>query len=304
MYAWSPLVLLESLQNGHNDVVAALPSLAAVWLARSGRYRLAFPLLAMAALVKPLALALGPLLLVGRCARDHVRPGRRSRAWRLARRWPWSRSPLLVRAWSTLQGLARSELFTDSPARVLVRGLTLVGVPPETGMAAGSLMVQLLFGGILVLLCIALWRRLLFIEAAACAVYLVYCLVGAQWFNPWYLLWFAPLLSLAAGDIRKLGVMFMVLAPLLYALDPKRWSPWAVIFIPSYLLAWRYRARPRLAVSTALLVTPDHGHHGSVKKLVYFGEKGRCSRMRSGAARFGEKGRCSRMRSGDVRRRR
>ena len=32
-YAWCPLVLLEALQNGHNDVVAALPVLLALWAA-------------------------------------------------------------------------------------------------------------------------------------------------------------------------------------------------------------------------------------------------------------------------------
>src|SRR3712207_9323769 len=32
LYAWNPLVILEAVQNGHNDVVAALPCLLAVWL--------------------------------------------------------------------------------------------------------------------------------------------------------------------------------------------------------------------------------------------------------------------------------
>ena len=38
LFAWSPLVLLETLQNGHNDVVAALASLLAVLMVGSGRF--------------------------------------------------------------------------------------------------------------------------------------------------------------------------------------------------------------------------------------------------------------------------
>jgi hypothetical protein len=241
LYAWSPLVLLESLQNGHNDVVAALPSLVAVWLARSGRYRLAFPALAIAALVKPLALALGPLLLVA-AVRAGSRPTREAvegivigAALTLVSFAPFWSGP------ETLQGMSRSKLFTDSPAAALVRGLNLVGVPPETAMTAGSLMVQVLFGGAVLLMCAALWSRRLRLEAATCGVYLSYCLVGAQWFNPWYVLWFAPLLPLATGGVRHVSVAFMVLAPLLYALDPETLVSVAVIFIPSYLLVWRYR---------------------------------------------------------------
>ena len=57
VYAWNPLVALEALQNGHNDVVAALPTAGAVWFALRGSARWALVLLAVAALVKPLALA-------------------------------------------------------------------------------------------------------------------------------------------------------------------------------------------------------------------------------------------------------
>src|SRR5439155_3748433 len=64
VYAWNPLVTLEALQNAHNDVVAALPALGAVWFALRGRVRWTFLLLAVAALLKPLALLLGPFLLV------------------------------------------------------------------------------------------------------------------------------------------------------------------------------------------------------------------------------------------------
>ena len=59
MFAWCPLVLFEALQNGHNDVVAALPLLGALWAARTGGWRLAVVLVAVGFLVKPLAAVAG-----------------------------------------------------------------------------------------------------------------------------------------------------------------------------------------------------------------------------------------------------
>ena len=87
-------------------------------------------------------------------------------------------------------------------------------------MSIGSQVTQALFSVALLGLCMAIWRRRLTMAAAACGVYLLYCMVGAQWFNPWYVLWFAPILPLALGGARRVGMVMMVLSPLLYALDP------------------------------------------------------------------------------------
>ncbi len=75
-FAWSPLVLLESIQNGHNDIVMIFFLLAAVWLwARWAkdqkkkcfdvRLMLACLLLAVSILVKFVTAAIVPFFLIG-----------------------------------------------------------------------------------------------------------------------------------------------------------------------------------------------------------------------------------------------
>ena len=82
----------------------------------------------IAALIKPLALALAPLVLVAAVRAGKVQLRQAVAGMALS-------AVLAVAAfapfWSgldTLQGMARAELFTDSPGAALVRGLELAGV--------------------------------------------------------------------------------------------------------------------------------------------------------------------------------
>ncbi len=60
-FAWNPLVLLETAQNGHNDILMAALMLAALWALVKGKRAWVMPLLAMSALVKFMTVLAAPL---------------------------------------------------------------------------------------------------------------------------------------------------------------------------------------------------------------------------------------------------
>jgi hypothetical protein len=266
VYAWNPLVLLEALQNGHNDVVAALPTLLAVWAGRAGRWRLAFVLLAVGLLVKPLAAVIGPVLLLAAWKSDRA-------ALREAFIGVGLAGAVVIVAYvpffggaATLQGLERGDLFSASSAELLMNGLILVGWPLDRAMAVSRLATS---GAFLVLACgvlLRLGRGALSLATASAAVVFSYLLVGAQWFNPWYLLWLIPL-AIVPGQPRLLlaAMSFSVLALLTYLLQYQAALVVPLVFLPTIVLitVLLVRARPtrRLVASGPPSLAPQ----GSVR---------------------------------------
>ena len=253
LYAWSPLVVLEAVQNGHNDVVAALPAVVAVWLGIGGRWRLAFPLLAVAVLVKPTAVALGPLLLVAAIREGRpsfVAAAREGRPAWIAAIQGIAIAAVLVGAayapfWAgpqTLAGLDRDDIFSASPAELLLRWLESAGWPLDRAMTVTAGLATGLFGLLYLGVLLAVWQRRVSLAGAAAATYLAYLLVGAQWFNPWYLLWLLPFAALAPErPIRVVGVAFGLLAPLTYLLQYQAGPVVLFVFLPTIALVayWR-----------------------------------------------------------------
>ena len=68
LWLWNPLVLLEFTGAGHNDVLMLAGMLLGIWLYITGRIRLALAALALAAMVKSVALIALPLILWHRLA--------------------------------------------------------------------------------------------------------------------------------------------------------------------------------------------------------------------------------------------
>ena len=241
-YAWNPLVALETLQNGHNDAVAALPILISVWLATQRRFRLSFVFLATAALVKPLALALGPLLLIAALRRSA--PAYREAAQGVGLAVALTTLGYLP-FWAgldTLQGLSRGRMFTASPAELLLLALQKVGLSLGPAMDLAMVVPSGLFLVALAPLLLSTWSGRLDVVSAAVAAFFLYCLLAAQWFNPWYLLWLAPLAALAPDlPPRALGVGFMLLAPSVYLLQYEALPVVLAVFLPMAVLAvyWR-----------------------------------------------------------------
>jgi hypothetical protein len=267
-YAWCPLVLLEALQNGHNDVVAALPVLLAVWAAQSARWRLAAVLVAVGFLVKPLAAAAGPVLLVaawraGPAARREIVIGGALAALLVAAAY----APFFG-GLSTFQGLERGSIFSASPAELVMIGLERAGWPLETAMGVSRLLAGGTFLGLALMVIWGQWRGRLAPAAAVAAVLLSYLLIGAQWFNPWYLLWLVPLAMLAPDRrLQMLAVTFAVLAPLTYLLQYDARLVVPLVFMPVALLAVRYRASLGWPVGSGLALpgavrSPTVAGHG------------------------------------------
>jgi Glycosyltransferase family 87 len=267
-YAWCPLVLLEAVQNGHNDVVAALPVLLAVWAAQSGRWRLAIVLVAVGFLVKPLAAVAGPILLVA--------------AWRAgpsARREAVTgialAAVMVVGAYapffgglSTFQGLDRGSIFSASPAELLVIALEGVGWPLDRAMTVARVLSVGAFVALALLQLWGVWRGRLPVASAVAGVLFAYLVVGSQWFNPWYLLWLMPL-AIVAPDrrIRVLALAFATLAPLTYLLQYDARLVVPLVFVPIGVLAVRYRTSLGWPPGSALALpetvgTPRVAGHG------------------------------------------
>jgi alpha-1,6-mannosyltransferase len=241
-YAWCPLVVLEAIQNGHNDVVAALPVLLALWAARADRWPLAVVLVAAGFLVKPLAAVAGPALLVA--------------AWRAGPR-PFRdliigagvAAGLVLLAYApfyagidTFQGMERGSIFSASPGELAVIALEAAGWPLDRAM----LVARLLAGGGFATLALAalwaVWQRRLGLAGGLGAVLFAYLLLGSQWFNPWYLLWLLPVALLTPDwRLRALAVIFALLAPLTYLLQYDARLVVPAVFVPMALLAvvWR-----------------------------------------------------------------
>ena len=251
-YAWSPLVLLETLQNGHNDVVAALPTLLAVVAGQAGRWRIAFPLLAVGFLVKPLAVVLGPVLLVA--AWRAGGPARRDAAIGIALAAVGvlvAYAPFL-NGLATFQGLERSDLFSASPAELLMLGLSGAGFPLDQAMVASRAVTLGAFAALTVVILVGVWRGSLSVTVASAALLLSYLLVGAQWFNPWYLLWLLPV-ALMSPETRlwRVAVLFSLLAPLTYLLQYDARLVVPLVFLPTAGLALLWWVVPAMQGSSA-----------------------------------------------------
>ncbi|MCC7369369.1 MAG: glycosyltransferase family 39 protein [Chloroflexi bacterium] len=259
-YAWCPLVLFEALQNGHNDVVAALPMLLALWAALAGRWWIVPVLVALGFLVKPLAGLAAPVLLIaalrsgGRARRDIVLGAAPAAAIFLG-----AYAPFFV-GLTTFQGMERSGIFSASPGELVVIALEGAGWPLDRAMSAARIVAN---GGFLLILGVALqalWRGTLNLPSALAASFFGYLLFGSQWFNPWYLLWLLPLALATPGwQIRGLALAFVLLAPLTYLLQYDARLVVPLVFLPVGMLAiwwraalgWPLVARPGLSAGSS-----------------------------------------------------
>jgi hypothetical protein len=112
----------------------------------------------------------------------------------------------------------------------------------ERAELLASSLATALFAPALGLLLFAVWRRRVPLMAAALGVVLLYLLLGAQYFHPWYLLWLAPFAALApVRQPRILATAFVVLGPLTYVFNHKPLPVVLTVFLPILLLTLRWR---------------------------------------------------------------
>jgi alpha-1,6-mannosyltransferase len=196
LWLWNPLVLLEYPGAGHNDVLMLAGLLLGLWLYLSGRARLALAAIAVAAMVKSVALVILPLLLWHQLA---PLPNWRARAWAAAR---LSWLPALIIGvtlgpfWAgaaTFGPLRESSHYYSSAGHVVRIVLEWFVSPRLAGDLVRATIVLTLFAGYL-----AIMRRVpgdaeRLLAGAVWAMFLL--LVLWPFFVPWYCVWAVALVA-------------------------------------------------------------------------------------------------------------
>ncbi|MEW5988092.1 MAG: hypothetical protein AB1791_15785 [Chloroflexota bacterium] len=212
LLAWNPLILYETVGNGHNDVVMALWVILAAWAIQRRRYTLAVVSLVVGALIKFI-----PVLLLPAAGLIALRE---LPTWRGRLRFVLITgllAALLVVAaylpfWhgsDTLSISRRQRLFTSSLPTV-----AYVLLKPRYGEAAAETISLVSLGATGLF---ALWQGVAAARSrhwwnfsqAAFNVLMFYLLLACLWFQAWYTVWplaLAPLLP--AGHGRRLGLLF------------------------------------------------------------------------------------------------
>jgi hypothetical protein len=259
LFAWNPLVLFESVQNGHNDIVMVFFLLMAIrayvrlmqnpasqwplWL--SAVFVIAF---ALSILVKFITLLLLPFLLLGLAFRS-AGWGRRILIMALYGAAIISISVLVmlpywpgVENWAVLQA-------GRGAGRSLFALLVLTFIPRTGNTSAAfdftSILIYSIFGAIYLW---GLWlmfshglkktkKRNISLEAVletslrvSFYIFFWYVLIVATVFHAWYLLWFLPLAAFLIPEVRPLSgaLIFSLMALLIipYYETIRVWIPY------------------------------------------------------------------------------
>ena len=225
LIAWNPMILYETLVNGHNDVAMVFCILLAAWALLSRHHTAAILALLAGTLLKFIPALLLPA--AGLIALREL-PGPCARLRFLAVTGLLG-TLLLVLVWKPfwagpdVLGLARrQQLFTASISTVLYSWLT-----PVWGAArAGSVVSEaaaLLTAGFALFQGYRAWqdRSWTSFVSAAFAVLIFYVLGTVLWFMPWYAIWplsLAPLLpSLRSIRLAHIFGFSTLLQPILAA---------------------------------------------------------------------------------------
>ena len=214
LFAWNPLVLMYVAGNGANDMIMMGLTLVAVYLAMRQRWNSAFPVLALACLIKFVSAVLIPVFIVYAVIttprekwRHLVESLALSAVIGLVMYAPFWRGKL---TFETLRTQARQ--FTDSPPALLLRLLERVTTPTHAEFWTKSFALMLFAAAYAFILyrLIAGRRRHSAddLPSAAFAVMCAYLMLSVFWFQPWYLLWLISLGALTVGVRARLTLLF------------------------------------------------------------------------------------------------
>jgi len=250
VYLWSPLVVVEFWASGHNDSLALLFVVAAVWAGCSGRWGWAWGALWMGALSKFWPAALFPLF------------------WASSGRGGWLRRAGLCLAWTPLAALIASPYWHGAAELPRMLAGFLGGWRNNASLynwiyaaagedyERGKPVVAVLAAAVVLLIA---WKRPSLPEGVLWTLAALLAL-SANCF-PWYLTWLSPFLAVSpwAGLL-----LWQALAPLSYHVlfgyqIDGRWreDPFYLLleYVPVYaMLAAEVvfgRARRRAALATA-----------------------------------------------------
>lgn len=201
-FAWNPLVLFETVGNGHNDILMIFFGMVGFWLTLSRRWFWVVVALTLAVLVKYVFVVLGPLLLVyalyqdGRQAlRPLVLGGIVSCVLTVLVFAPFYEGRETFT--SIFGGLQR---WISSPSSLM--NTTLTYALDDEAMA-GTLTKRLTLGLFLVIYLWLLWRQgpsYQHLVSTSFYTLFFYLAIIGWWYWPWYLLWVLPFAALLIGE--------------------------------------------------------------------------------------------------------
>ena len=196
LYLWNPLVLWETVGNGHNDVVMTLPLLLALlaWVKR--RDALVIPLLVIAALIKYVPLLLIPIAAIALWRRAEGWPARLRRLW-----WSAALSVLVVGIslypFYDLAAVQSSVAHQGNILRMSPPAMAFSNLSRHYDEAQVKHWIRLIGAGLLlatlVWQAVSLWRRPSRLPRACFEVMYVFLVVATWYFNGWYLVWLVGL---------------------------------------------------------------------------------------------------------------
>lgn len=257
LVAMNPIVLYETLGNGHNDMAMAFWMVLAAWFISRGRYTRAVTALVAGALFKYIPALLVPAAVwiglrslrnTGERVRFLIGTGIACTALAVIIFYPF---------WEGVDTLGisrRAEMFTTSLPSIVFHFLT-----PMLGKAAAGAWVSRAAVALTGLF--ALWQAWkagkeptwVGFTRAGLTILLFYLLVTCLWFQPWYPVWLVGLAALLpAGLEQGLGIWVgfasltkpLVIAPLVFRQEPPDPIEWlelrlsAGVMVLSWLAAW------------------------------------------------------------------
>jgi hypothetical protein len=253
LFAWNPLVLVQGVGNGHNDVIMLVWLLLAVYVWQRRRSSaltavtgglLAGAAITLAVLTKAAAGLLG-LLLVVAIVRDQ--PGWRRFAVLAGLAGVGAAVAALAYLpfwppWQSIAGVLdeMANRYTYTIAATLRLGLR-EWLPPAVARDIPRLIGQLLFVVVLGWMAAQLWRRRLDLVSAGFLAYFTYLVAGAS-YRIWYPLWLAPLAALSLSAAVRWRTILLCLT-----------SELSVIV---YYFVWRWYWPDAGWVQMHLLVVP------------------------------------------------
>ena len=247
LYAWNPMVLMQSLANAHNDILMAFGILAAAYFVLRGDAKWSIPLLVVAGLIKYGALVLLPFAVLA--------------AWRSQGRKATLKASALggllgilamIPYWPSGVGF-KLELWllqsTESGGSLHAFAATLFRLAPSLRFAGPALQILLTLGFLCFLIhqfmrsvriqlsvvsMIQMWTTLLFVAI---------CIVSPQ-FYAWYLVILVPTAVLGAGAFVSRAVLTLTATHVLAFADLRRKSIgyFAICtLLPMAVLYWSHR---------------------------------------------------------------
>ena len=200
LWLWNPLLLWEGIANSHNDLIAILPLIAALWCWQTRRDQLVLPALTASVLIKYTALPLLPVVAVAIYRRASSR-AERVRTLVMTGLLSVGVTVISLAPFYDLHALwsafeeQRARFVTSLPQIILRSSNRYDWHLTREFISNVSTLVVVIT---VLVACRQVWRRPDRMINMAYTVMFVLLLVGTSSMRPWYVIWLLPL-AIAAG---------------------------------------------------------------------------------------------------------